>query len=199
MIPLHRLVDLSIGLSILGWAVAGALQHHGERPLAVLLATSLLHLTVGVLFLVRWRKARQGDFRSCAIAIPAVLIGGWVFNLAPDRWGVPSQVLFVSGSVLAVASFIFLGRCFSILPAVRGVVTRGPFSYVRHPAYLGELAMVVACIAAAPMHWTLMILPAVVLGCFIARIRVEERLLMAEKSYREYCLRVRWRLMPLIW
>lgn len=199
MIPQQRIVDFAIGISILGWATAGTWSNFGQRPTAILLATSLLHFIVGVLFLVRWQAERQGDLRTCLMAIPAVLVGGWVFRFAPSHWNTASQILFVVGSGLAILSFAFLGRCFAILPAIRGTVTRGPFSLIRHPAYLGELAMVVACVLAAEPHWGQPIVLVVATMLFVARIRVEERLLLSGDTYQSYCKRVRWRLVPLVW
>ena len=199
MLPSQRIVDFSLGISVLGWATAGTWSNLGQRPIAILLANSLLHFIVGILFLVRWRAQKQGDLRTCLIAIPAVLVGGWVFKFAPDDWNTPSQILFVAGSGLAFLSFVFLGRCFSILPAVRGTVTRGPFFFIRHPAYLGELAMVVACVFAVGPHWGQPVVLLVVLAFFVARIRVEERLLLTGEAYQSYCRQVRWRLIPRVW
>ncbi len=199
MIASQRIVDLSIGISVLGWATAGTWSNLGQRPVAILLATSLLHFMVGVLFVVRMRAKIEGDLRTCLIAIPAVLVGGWVFRFAPNHWNVPSQILFVTGGALAIVSFAFLGRCFAILPAIRGTVTRGPFSFIRHPAYLGELAMVVACVLAVPPHWGQPIVLTIASMLFVARIRVEERLLLTGDAYQSYCRRVRWRLVPLVW
>ena len=199
MIPSQRIVDLSIGISVLGWATAGTWSNLGQRPVAVLLATSLLHFIVGVLFLVRSHAEIQGDLRTCLIAIPAVLVGGWVFRFAPNHWNVPAQVLFVIGGGLAILSFAFLGRCFAILPAIRGTVTRGPFSFIRHPAYLGELAMVAACVLAVPPHWGQPIVLVLASMLFVARISVEERLLLTDDAYQNYCRKVRWRLVPLVW
>ena len=197
--PQQRLVDFAIGISVLGWAVAGTWSNLGQHPLPVLLAISLLHLTVAMLFFIRSRAATQGDLRTCLMAIPAVLVGGWVFRFAPQHWNLPSQVLFVIGSGLAITSFLFLGRCFAVLPAIRGTVISGPFKIVRHPAYLGELLMVVACVFAVPLNWTQPAVLVVVTLFFVVRIRAEENLLLAETRYQTYAERVRWRLVPLIW
>ena len=204
MISPPRIVDIAIGLSILGWATAGTWSNLGQRPLAILVVTSLLHFVVGILFMVRRSPSRQGDWKACLIAIPAVLVGGWVFKWAPHDWNIPTQVLFVTGGVLAILSFAFLGRCFSILPAIRGIEIRGPYSIVRHPAYLGELAMVVACVLAAQPHrdgtpWEQLIVFIVALTFFVARILAEERLLLSSPAYQHYRRQVRWRLVPLVW
>lgn len=199
MVSSQRIIDFALGISVLGWATAGTWSNLGQRPVVILIATSMLHFIVGILFLVRLRVAKQGDLGACLIAVPAVLVGGWVFKFAPQQWNVPSQVLFAGGSGLAILSFAFLGRCFSILPAIRGTVTRGPFSFVRHPAYLGELAMVVACVFAVPLHLGQPLVLLVVIALFVARIHVEERLLLTGDAYRRYCRHVRWRLIPLVW
>jgi protein-S-isoprenylcysteine O-methyltransferase Ste14 len=199
VIPSQRIVDLAIGISILGWATAGTWSNLGQRPVAVLLVTSLLHFTVGILFLVRWRAVVQGSLQTCLVAIPAVLVGGWVFRFAPIYWNLPSQILFATGGGLAILSFAFLGRCFAILPAIRGTVTRGPFAFIRHPAYLGELAMVVASVLAVPLHWGQPVVLIVASILFVVRIHVEERLLRTGDAYQSYCRTVRWRLVPFVW
>jgi protein-S-isoprenylcysteine O-methyltransferase Ste14 len=195
----HRIADIALGISILGWATVGTWSNLGLRPLSVLIATSLLHFMVGVLFLLRTEAKLHGNLTSCLIAVPAVLLGGWVFRFAPSDWNLPSQILFFTGSGLAVLSFAFLGRCFAILPAVRGTVTRGPFAYIRHPAYLGEFGMVVASMIAVPMHWSSPLVLILAFTLFVVRVRVEERLLLTGDEYQRYCRRVRWRLLPFVW
>ncbi|MCS7471119.1 hypothetical protein NZK35_31060 [Stieleria sp. ICT_E10.1] len=199
MPPPPRFVDIAIGVSILSWAGAAIWSNLGQRPLTILIATSLLHLMVGVLFLLRRGVEQQGDFATCLMAVPAVLVGGWVFGWSPSDWNISTQLLFVSGSGLAILSFVFLGRCFAILPAIRGTVVHGPFSIIRHPAYLGELAMVVACVVAAGLRWEQLVILLFIFALFAIRIRVEERLLLSGVEYQRYCRKVRWRLIPLIW
>jgi protein-S-isoprenylcysteine O-methyltransferase Ste14 len=48
-------------------------------------------------------------------------------------------VLLLLGMLWAIWSLAVLGRCFSTIPEVRGLVTRGPYRWVRHPIYLGEI------------------------------------------------------------
>ena len=202
--PSQRLIDVSIGLSVIGWAIAGAWSNLGQRPVAILIVTTLLHLLVGSLFFVRAIPETQGNLRTCLLAVPAVLVGGWVFRFSPPAWSLISQVLFVVGGSLAIASFLFLGRCFAILPAIRGTVTQGPFAIVRHPAYLGELIMVIGCVSAAAGNsgnvlWQHTLILLVTMGLFVIRIRAEEDLLQTNPDYQDYTNRVRWRLIPLVW
>jgi protein-S-isoprenylcysteine O-methyltransferase Ste14 len=48
-------------------------------------------------------------------------------------------LLLLAGMLWAIWSLAVLGRCFSTVPEVRGLVTRGPYQWVRHPIYLGEV------------------------------------------------------------
>src|SRR5271154_4897996 len=41
------------------------------------------------------------------------------------------------GVVLTQVARIYMGRSFGVLPANRGIVSKGPFRWVRHPIYFG--------------------------------------------------------------
>ena len=199
----QRIVDVAIGLSVIGWGTAGTWSNIGERPASILVTVSLLHGVVGVLFLIRSSVKVQGDLKCCLTAMPAVLVGGWVFRFAPTDWNTGSQAAFVIGGGLAIASLTILGRCFAVLPAYRGTVSAGPYAVVRHPAYLGELLMVIACVSATLFatgpSWGQPIVLSLTVVFFVVRIDAEERLLRINIAYQEYCDRVLWRLIPLVW
>jgi protein-S-isoprenylcysteine O-methyltransferase Ste14 len=109
---------------------------------------------------------------------------------------IASDLLLIAGLSFAIGSVIVLGRCFGILPDVRGLVTRGPYRLVRHPLYLGELTAVFGIVLGshdplwAGVAW---------LGCVglqLARTGYEERNIRAEfPEYAEYAARTR-RLIP---
>lgn len=49
-----------------------------------------------------------------------------------------SLTCVTGGMALSVVSVLALGRCFGIMPEARGLVTRGPYRWIRHPLYVGE-------------------------------------------------------------
>ncbi|MEO8498034.1 MAG: methyltransferase [Planctomycetota bacterium] len=194
----ERFFNVLLGLSVLSWAFLGLTMTTETRPLAVRSAIAALNLVVGTLILIRARAERHGSFASCVAGIPALLTAGWALSIAPAAWSLPAQVIFLAGASLAIISFIYLGRCFAILPAVRGTVTQGPYRFVRHPAYLGELLMILGCCIAASR--LLQLGPLVAAIPLVAwRILAEERVISTSTAYAEYASRVRWRLLPLLW
>ncbi|MCX6774301.1 MAG: isoprenylcysteine carboxylmethyltransferase family protein [Candidatus Micrarchaeota archaeon] len=79
------------------------------------------------------------------------------------------------------------------------VISTGPYSIVRHPMYLGVTLMYLSVPIALGSYLALVFFMPVVLVIFL-RILDEERLLLKDlKGYREYCKKVKYRLVPGIW
>lgn len=105
------------------------------------------------------------------------------------------QVITGLGLLLVLWAMITLGRSFGIAPADRGLVKDGPYRFVRHPMYLGELISLAGAVIGAPSIWNI-VLMIVLLLSLLLRIRWEER---AVFNYGSYAGRVRWRLIPCVW
>jgi protein-S-isoprenylcysteine O-methyltransferase Ste14 len=92
----------------------------------------------------------------------------------------------LAGSVLCIA---FLGRSFSILPQARGLVSNGPYRFVRHPLYLSEAVTTVGICCQYLQPWSVLL----ALGTFavqLVRMHYEEMVLNeAYPSYRNYSAR----------
>ncbi len=99
------------------------------------------------------------------------------------------------GALLELSAKIVLGRSFGLVAANRGVVTDGPYRFVRHPIYAGYTLVHVGYLLSSPsLHNA--VLYASTLALQIARIMREERILMRDETYRAMAARVRYRLLP---
>lgn len=105
------------------------------------------------------------------------------------------KTLTAAGLALTMWGFVMLGKSFGVSPADRGLVQRGPYRFLRHPIYAGEL---IAIAGAVLGDWTLrnLVIFAVLLVCKLLRIRWEEQII---RGYSAYAGRVRWRLVPGVW
>jgi isoprenylcysteine carboxyl methyltransferase (ICMT) family protein YpbQ len=104
-------------------------------------------------------------------------------------------ILELIGVTLTQVSRVYMGRSFGILPANRGVVSKGPFQWVRHPIYLGWLVLSIGY-ATSYVNDRNVILIVVTFALMVWRISQEEALLSADPAYRAYMDHVHYRLLP---
>jgi protein-S-isoprenylcysteine O-methyltransferase Ste14 len=153
---------------------------------------------VVVLPLVR-RRARLVDRSAAAAIVTMMSIAGPPLMRAADGPGLVADGLTAAlsgaGLILVVVGKLALGRSFGIVPANRGVVARGPYTFVRHPIYAGYLLTHAAFLMAYPRPWNVLILLTAD-AALIGRALMEERVLGADADYQAYCRRVEWHLVP---
>jgi hypothetical protein len=99
------------------------------------------------------------------------------------------------GVILTQVARVYMGRSFGILPANRGIVSAGPFRYVRHPIYFGWLVLSIGYSMSYASYRNVLFILAT-LPFMIWRINQEEAHLSADSEYRRYMDRVPYRLWP---
>lgn len=154
---------------------------------------------VVVLTIVRRRAIAVDRSAAAAIMTSVSLVGPALMRATSAPASLLSDhvtaTLSAIGLLLVVLGKMTLGRSFGVVPANRGVVVRGPYTLVRHPIYTGYLIAHAAFLLAHPAPWNLSIL-LVADTALVLRALMEERVLSADASYRQYCQRVGWHLVP---
>src|ERR1700704_4090257 len=122
------------------------------------------------------------------LAVGAALVGSFVLYglfLIPgqDRsdniWVLAaSDICLACGIIWALYSLTYLGRRFSIVPEARGLVTSGPYRFVRHPIYLGEIVAGLGLVLPTLLSLHILVF-AVFVGAQVVRTHFEERVLRA--------------------
>lgn len=106
-----------------------------------------------------------------------------------------AYVVMVAAAFLAAIAVVNLGCSFGIVPANRGIKTKGLYTVVRHPIYslyiLHDVSWVLTCFSA---HNLLIF----VLYCLLTynRARREERVLRQDPEYQEYASKTRYMFLP---
>jgi protein-S-isoprenylcysteine O-methyltransferase Ste14 len=88
-----------------------------------------------------------------------------------------------------------LGSSFDVVPAVRDIVSRGPYRFIRHPGVTAVFLMAAGFLLVHWSAWNAAVLGLTgVLG--VATAVAEEQLLRRDGKYVDYAARVRWRFIP---
>lgn len=191
---LDRLPDPALALSDPSPGRLMALAHE--------LISRCLGLCLVVLFAIRKpRIGKAASLQGAIVSLAATFYGAFVifFNtlgLRPPAPGTSSLLASITlvvdlcAAVLLALSYLWLGRHVGIFPEVRGLVTSGPYRYLRHPIYTAYLLG-----AAASLLSSLSIEALVIFLTYYAlvvwRASLEERALeeVFGDEYRRYCAR----------
>ena len=192
------------GLAMRLEAQAVALHRSPQATLYVQMLLPLsngLYLSLLMLLLVL-RPPPVGSASGVSPKLAALVgfsLTGLLVLLPPARMSLPvsllSLVLTLGGTAASIYIVAVLGRCFSIFPQARGLVTRGPYRFVRHPLYLAEFFTVFGIALQFALPWSLFVALAAMAAQF-PRMHYEEQILSAiYPPYRAYKLRTA-RLIP---
>jgi protein-S-isoprenylcysteine O-methyltransferase Ste14 len=187
-IPISKCIGLVFWITLGGLRLSGAWQSTRVIPALLAVQSGL------VAFLLVTRRPQTGE------ASWTQKIVAWISAFFPLALRTHHETLF--GSVIAGLGLLLvlwamgtLGRSFGIAPADRGVVKNGPYRFIRHPMYLGELISWIGAVIGDLSIWN-SILISFLLMTLLLRIHWEEQVLF---DYAKYAGLVRWRLIPGVW
>ena len=198
-----------LGLAI--WGMGGISAFFSHPALIGVASATVVMSALGLFSRGNLSPGVREDRGNRWIFIPLALIGMlaaflpaytdrkdfWVLDGDMVRW--LGFALFVAGGVLRMWPVFVLGHRFSGLVAIQHghvLVTKGIYSVVRHPSYLGllvnSLGWALAFRSAVGMMLVIVTLPLI-----LARIKAEEMLLRTTfgSEYDDYCARTS-RLIP---
>jgi protein-S-isoprenylcysteine O-methyltransferase Ste14 len=131
------------------------------------------------------------------------MVGGLLLLIAMHSLLSPSPVVIVvqaCGTALALWARVTFGRrSFHLAanPTEGGLVTTGPYRFIRHPIYTGIVLIVTASLA-SHLSWSASLAASLVFGGTLLRIYCEETLVVQRyPEYREYQTKT-WRMIPFL-
>ena len=124
-----------------------------------------------------------------------IAVNAFSWNGRPIVPSIVTNVLAVLSAVIFIYARLSLGRSIGLVPANRGIVTRGAYRYVRHPIYSGLLVAMIALVLRSYAPSTLLAVLFIIV-LFAIKSVVEERFLSADPAYAAFMQRVRYRWIP---
>jgi protein-S-isoprenylcysteine O-methyltransferase Ste14 len=194
IVPIFTLFMVSNLISVYG--DVKALESVSSIKLATLMSRLLLMCFYSLLvFLYIIRSSARSTTKSLFVKTIAVISTFLPFTIPllskpsdNPTIMVSAGLVTISGIAIALYSLSKLGGSVSIIPQARSLVQNGPYKYVRHPVYLGELISILGVVLARPSTIAMAIY-CLLTALLIYRALQEERLLeSALPEYESYSL-----------
>jgi protein-S-isoprenylcysteine O-methyltransferase Ste14 len=155
-----------------------------------------------LIFLILSRPPKASQLNvSSAVGILLSFAGFYFFDAVV---GVPPVPLFIFALAatlfylsLSIWSYLILGKNLSVIPALREIVSSGPYDLVRHPIYACYLHLAISYAVLLPSVNNLMAALMVFAGLFL-RANEEEALLVLDPSYAAYRKKVPMRFISFV-
>jgi len=163
-------------------------------------------------FLERRMKMKEQETQQKKIVFltTSTFLLGFILPGFDHRFGwsdIPTVIVIIA-DILILLSYILIIYVFKEnsyasrvieIDKDQKVISSGPYSIVRHPMYLGILVMFLSTPIALGSYWA--IIPLAMLPVsLVFRIFNEEKVLSEQlPGYKEYCKKVRFRMIPFIW
>jgi protein-S-isoprenylcysteine O-methyltransferase Ste14 len=197
---LHRVIRAVMLLVVLIFLAMRIRQYDGFLFKPLWAAETLLYVILAIAFAVRSDPVDRS--RGVAEIIVPLIGSALPFALlikAPGAWILGKPFLLkVVFFWMAIAegftawSIWSLRRSFSITVEARALVTHGPYRWVRHPVYLGEILAAAAVVA---WRWSLLNMAIFILFVIIQLFRArweESKLRRTFPEYTAFSTRSKW-------
>ena len=154
-----------------------------------------------ILFLIR-RPARVSSkqikewlvaFLSTFISVFYGIEGG--YSLFNSYYRSAIYVAMILAIILSMLAILSLGRSLGIVPANRGIKSRGLYSIVRHPIYACYIIFDIAFMNVNFSWLNLFVFCTSLLALYLRAI-YEERFLRMDPAYQEYAEKTRYMFLP---
>lgn len=184
-------------LAVFAWFRLREYGSYLVKPLWIV--ESLIYVVLVVAYIVRIRPIeRSQGWREIGVPLVGAVLPFTLLFSPPARWMAGSHsgqlIIFwfmTASTSLTLVSMWTLRRSFSITVEARSLVESGPYRWIRHPVYLGEMLSAVAV-----TFWRFSLVNAILCAAFITvqfwRARMEERKLARLLPEYVFFARSRW-------
>jgi len=197
---LHRMIRCGAVILCGGFLIHRILEYPLYRNHWLWAMETAVYATVLAAYILRTDpENRSIGFREVAIPVIATLLPFTLLStevhvhVRQQQWLLDSIFwMMTAGTGLAVLGLWYLRRSFSITVEARNVVRNGPYRFIRHPIYLGEVVATLA-VAALRFSWQNLLLVFMFITLQLWRAWIEEqKLSVSFPRYHEYAQSAFW-------
>jgi len=200
MVWLHRIIRVCAFAIVFGFFIVRIGQYRNFIWKPLWAAETLLFAVLAIAFIVRTNPVdRSHGIKEIIVPLIASALPFGLLRINPNRWIIGNTDLLAVvfmwmtlSTALTVWGMWALRRSFSITVEARDVVTCGPYRWLRHPIYLGEILSAAAVVV---WRWSWSNAAILVLFVTIQLLRShweESKLEKVFPIYREALARSRW-------